>query len=160
MLFDLPGVKPGSDIETLFKAVGFVVVQWGYAEQSLDLMVAAIFRCFEGNSLLKRRPQNLELKIDFLRECFAQLPELALFKVESDEFLARFSVAGKKRNDLVHGAIAKLSAELKRDEPFFIVTVCFPALIRSASTLSSVGNGPIPNKPFSDCKTTLMFLGI
>lgn len=38
MSFDLPGVKSGSDIETLFKTVGFVVVQWGYAEQSLDLI--------------------------------------------------------------------------------------------------------------------------
>ena len=111
MMFDLPGVKPGSDLETLFKAIGFVVVQWGYAEQSLDLMVAVIFHRFKGNALLKRRPQNLEPKVDFLRKCFAQLPELARFKAESDALLTRFSVAGKKRNDLVHGAIANLSAE-------------------------------------------------
>lgn len=44
MPFDLPGVKLGSDIESLFKAVGFVVVQWDHAEQCLDLMVAAIFQ--------------------------------------------------------------------------------------------------------------------
>jgi len=49
MAFDLPGVKPGSDIETLFKAVGFVVIQWGFAEQSLDLMVATIFHSFDGH---------------------------------------------------------------------------------------------------------------
>jgi hypothetical protein len=34
-LFDLPGVKPGSDLEALFKAIGFVVVQWGLAEDLL-----------------------------------------------------------------------------------------------------------------------------
>ena len=45
MPLDLPGVKPGSDLETLFKAVGFVVVQWASAEQSLDTLVAAIFHC-------------------------------------------------------------------------------------------------------------------
>src|SRR5450830_1964181 len=33
------------------------------------------------------------------------------------------------------------SAELKNDEPSMVVTVCLPALIRSASTLSSVGRG-------------------
>lgn len=111
MNFDLPGVKPGSDIDTLFKAVGFVVVQWGFAEQSLDLMVANIFHSFDGHPLLKRRPTNLEKKVEFLRECFAKIPELGHFKAESDALLTRFSVAGKKRNDLVHGAIADLSAE-------------------------------------------------
>ncbi len=59
MSFNLPGVKPGSDIETLYKAVGYVVVQWGFAEQSLDLMIANIFYSFDGHHLLKRRPQNL-----------------------------------------------------------------------------------------------------
>src|SRR5690606_9539409 len=34
------------------------------------------------------------------------------------------------------------------------VTVCLPALIRSASSSSSVGNGPIPSSPFSDCSHT------
>jgi hypothetical protein len=111
MSFDLPGVKPGSAIETLFKAVGFVVVQWGFAEQALDLMVASIFHSFDGHPLLKRRPTNLEKKVEFLRECFTKLPALEQFSAESDTLLTRFSVAGKKRNDLLHGAIATLSAE-------------------------------------------------
>ena len=63
MSFDLPGVKPGSDIETLFKAVGFVVVQWGMDEQHLDLIVAVIFHRFGGHPLLNRRPTNLSQKI-------------------------------------------------------------------------------------------------
>lgn len=113
MSFDLPGVKPGSDIETLFKAVGFVVIQWGLAEQSLDLIVANIFHFFGGHPslLLKTRPRNLEPKVKFLRECFAELPELAQFRAESETLLPRFVAAGKKRNDLVHGAIATLSIE-------------------------------------------------
>lgn len=109
MVFDLPRVEPNSDIETLFKAVGFVVVQWGFAEQSLDLMVANIFHSFNGHSLLKRRPQNLEPKIDFIRDCFSEIPELKSFLAEGDTLLTRFSVAGKKRNDLVHSAIASPS---------------------------------------------------
>jgi hypothetical protein len=111
MSFDLPGVKPGSDIETLFKAIGFVVVQWGFAEQSLDLMVANIFHSFDGHHLLKRRPQHLEPKLKFLEECFAEIPELARFHPESKALLPRFAVAGKKRNELVHGAISDISIE-------------------------------------------------
>ena len=111
MSFDLPGVKPGSDIETLFKAVGFVVVQWGFAEQSLDLMVASIFHSFDGHPLLKRRPQHLEPKLEFLEHCFAEIPALAQFRAESVALLPRFSAAGKKRNELVHGAISEISIE-------------------------------------------------
>ena len=84
MPFDLPGVKPGSDIETLFKAVGFVVVQWGFAEQSLDLLVANIFNFFSEHPSLKRRPTNLEPKIEFLRGCFATIPALEQFRTESE----------------------------------------------------------------------------
>ena len=112
MPFELPGVEPGSDIETLFKAVGFVVIQWGTAEQVLDLMVAIIFNSFDGHPLLKEgRPQNLKPKLTFLRKCFAQIPELTQFKAESDALLERFSAVGEKRNDLVHGAIERTSEE-------------------------------------------------
>lgn len=111
MSFDLPGVEPNSDIEKLFKAVGFVVVQWGMDEQHLDLIVAAIFHRFGGHPLLKRRPTNLTQKIELLRQCFAEFTELGLFQAECDALLIRFSDAGKKRNDIVHGAIADFSAE-------------------------------------------------
>lgn len=111
MSFDLPGVKSGSDIETLFKAVGFVVVQWGVAEQSLDLMAANIFHSFDGHPLLKRRPQPLEQKIEFLEKCFSEIPELEQFRAESVLLLQRFAAAGKRRNDLVHGAISEIKIE-------------------------------------------------
>ena len=111
MSFDLPGVKPGSDFETLFKAVGFVVVQWGFAEQSLDLTVASIFHFYHGHPLIKRRPSLLKSKLDFLSQCFAELPNLQQFQEEGVPLLSRFAVAGKKRNDLVHGAIATPSAQ-------------------------------------------------
>lgn len=50
--------------------------------------------------------------------------------------------------------IAKLSWLPKMLEPGSVVTVCLPALIRSASTWSSVGNGPMPSMPFSLCSQT------
>ncbi|MBK5283721.1 MAG: hypothetical protein JJE16_16750 [Nitrospiraceae bacterium] len=111
MAFDLPGVEQGSDLETLFKAVGFVVVQWGFAEQSLDLTVAIIFHSYNGHPLVKRRPSMLRPKLDFLSRCFAELPKLKEFQEESVPLLARFAVAGKKRHDLIHGAIGTTSAQ-------------------------------------------------
>ena len=56
--------------------------------------------------------------------------------------------------------IAKLSSLEKKAAPGSAVTVCFPALIRSGSTSSLVGNGPSPRIPFSDCKCTVMPAGM
>lgn len=111
MSFDLPGVEQNSDIEKLFKAVGFVVIQWGMDEQHLDLLVAAIFHRFGGHPLLNRRPTNLTQKIELLRQCCAEITELGPFQTECNTLLTRFADAGKKRNDIVHGAIADFSAE-------------------------------------------------
>ena len=41
-----------------------------------------------------------------------------------------------------------------------VVIVCFPALIKSASSSPSKGKGPIPNNPFSDCNSTFMPFGM
>ena len=56
--------------------------------------------------------------------------------------------------------IAKDSADEKYDAPARAVTVCLPALIKSASTASSFGNGPIPSSPFSDCNHTSIPAGM
>jgi len=55
--------------------------------------------------------------------------------------------------------MAKDSADEKKLAPVRAVTVCFPALIRSASTSLSRGKGPIPSSPFSDCSHTSIAAG-
>lgn len=45
--------------------------------------------------------------------------------------------------------MAKLSSEEKNEAPGVVVTVCFPALIRSGSCLPGNGKGPRPSTPFS-----------
>jgi hypothetical protein len=56
--------------------------------------------------------------------------------------------------------MAKDSALEKKAAPLRAVTVCLPALIRSASTVSAVGNSSMPKRPFSDWSQTLIFSGI
>jgi len=111
MAFDLPGVKPNSDEETLFKAVGFVVVQWGCAEQTLDMMVSIIFPIVKGKIQKKKQPVFLTEKTEFIRNNLNCHPVLQQFSSEIIPLLIRFEVAGRKRNDLVHGAITSLSSE-------------------------------------------------
>jgi len=83
MAFDISGVEPGSDIETLFRTVGFVVVQWGCAEQTLDMIVSMIYHRYNTHSLPKKRPSFLTHKTKFLRKCFNEYPEIQLFSTTS-----------------------------------------------------------------------------
>ena len=50
--------------------------------------------------------------------------------------------------------MANDSAESNMLAPGSAVTVCLPALMRRASISSSVGKGPIPSRPFSECSVT------
>lgn len=74
-------------------------------------MVASIFHSFDGHPLLKHRPPHLVPKLKFLEQCFAEIPDLAQFRAESVTLFPRFAAAGKKRNELVHGAISEISIE-------------------------------------------------
>lgn len=91
--------------------MGFIAVQWGFPEQALDLLVASIFHAHPGNPLMKSRPRNLEPKVKFLTKCFSELPALGQFATEANPLLERFLSVGKKRNDLMHGAVACLEIE-------------------------------------------------
>jgi hypothetical protein len=45
--------------------------------------------------------------------------------------------------------------ELMIEPPLLMVTVSFPALIRSGSSFPTSGYSPIPKSPFSEWKKTL-----
>jgi hypothetical protein len=99
------------DMDALFRAIGFIVVQWGQAEQSLDLLVAALFQECGGKRLAKknRMPFMLAPKLEFVRDCVTQLPKLASFREEGIALVSSFENLSEKRHDLIHGAVSSLS---------------------------------------------------
>lgn len=109
-------VSPGGtfhdddSLDALFTAVGFVVVQWGQAEQSLELATAILYQNLGGKPLAKRLPKMLETKLDFVSKCLAKLPALKHLLAEGDALVADFRRLSVKRHDLIHGAIASVSA--------------------------------------------------
>ena len=107
MNIDLPGVKPGSTFESLCKSIGFVVVQWGHCEQSLELLVNTLFLQYGGNGLPKRKkmPKQLGEKVAFVKECARGIPSLSLFRAELESLATSFESLTQKRHDLVHGAL-------------------------------------------------------
>ncbi|MDB5531750.1 MAG: hypothetical protein JWO28_65 [Hyphomicrobiales bacterium] len=99
------------ELDALFKAVGFVVVQWGQAEQSLDLATAILYQNLGGKQCAKRLPKMLETKLAFLIECLSQLPTLALLRAEGEALASNFRKLSNERHDLIHGAVATVSAK-------------------------------------------------
>ena len=108
-------VSPGGttydddELDALFKAVGFVVVQWGQAEQSLDLATGVLYQNLGGKPLAKRLPKMLETKLEFIEKCLAKLPTLTHLRAEGTGLIADFRSLSATRHDLIHGAIASVS---------------------------------------------------
>jgi len=98
------------ELDALFKAVGFVVVQWGQAEQSLDLATGVLYQNLGGKALAKRLPKMLDTKLEFIAKCLAKLPTLAHLRADGENLVADFRSLIATRHDLIHGAIASVSA--------------------------------------------------
>ena len=109
-------VSPGGtyydndELDSLFKAVGFVVVQWGQAEQALDLATAILYQNLGGKACSKRLPKMLQPKLEFLSKCLSKIPVLDSLRGEGEALIANFHKLSDKRHDLIHGAIASVSA--------------------------------------------------
>ena len=111
-MFQLPGVKQGSDLESLFIAVGFIIIQWGQAEQALDLIVSSLSHAYPGKKA-KRLPVMLETKIDFLRKRIPTTPELSPSAKDLEALLVEFESLAPKRHAIVHGAITDIAPTSK-----------------------------------------------
>jgi len=151
MSFDLPGVEQGSDIETLFKAIGLIVVQWGYAEQSLDLMVAAIYGTTDTTKLPLKRPMFLNAKTKFLRERLASIAELKYLQKDGNMILSQFDVFSKTRNDFIHGAISSLTP--------LDGTFIFSKIDISNKDGHSLRDIPLSVQDWKELRTELLHLG-
>lgn len=92
----------------LYSQVGFIVIQWGHCEQSLELLVSTLFREYGGNKLPRRRrmPKQLSEKIAFVKECAQHIPSLAPFRAEIEALAGDFDSLTQTRHDLVHGALS------------------------------------------------------
>jgi hypothetical protein len=107
MRVNITGVKHDGTYESLLRTIGFVVVQWGHCEQSLELLVNTLFNECGGNNLAgrKRMPRPISEKIAFLQECGAQIASLASFRIELESLAEDFKKVSQIRHGLVHGAL-------------------------------------------------------
>jgi len=97
------------ELNPLFSAVGAIVVQWGQAEQTLDMIVAMIYHSYGGKAVGKRIPQPLNQKLKFVRKCAETINELRSHRQHIEKLAFDFEQLSSRRHELVHGAVASFN---------------------------------------------------
>jgi hypothetical protein len=93
------------DFDELARCVGYFVLLWANAEQWLEMCVAVIYRGLGGDVCMKKMPQALSRKLEFMEDCFARLPGLAHRRGHARRVVAGFRKLSSIRHELIHGAI-------------------------------------------------------
>jgi hypothetical protein len=99
------------DFQDLCACIGFVVVTWAFAEQSLDRIVSVIYDQCGGSTITKNTPWSLKPKIDFLRQAFKQFVALQPYAEQGNEILDSLSALSQQRHNLVHGVVTRINLE-------------------------------------------------
>lgn len=101
--------QDNENLDNIAKMFGLVMINWGGAEQSFDMLIAILWQLFpETHSYSKKKkiPVMLTAKINFARGAFANIQELKSFEIRAEVVIAEFDRLSTTRNDLTHGAIA------------------------------------------------------
>jgi hypothetical protein len=99
------------DFQALCACIGFVMVNWALAEQSLDMIVSVIYDQCGGSTITKDKPWALKAKIDFLRKAFKQFVALQPYAEQGNKILNSLIALSEKRHNLVHGVVTGINLE-------------------------------------------------
>jgi hypothetical protein len=98
------------DFRSLCASIGFVVVNWALAEQSLDFTVETIYTQCAGHTIEKQLPRAFQRKVEFLRKAFRTSAALHVYVEDGNNLLDRMVLLSKKRHDLVHGVVVSIES--------------------------------------------------
>jgi len=101
-------VKPGSSYESLLLTLGFIVVQWGHCEQTLEIFVNTIIDDYSVVASLKRKraPRQITDKLKFLTDSAYQIEALSEFRSDLAAVVTNFESLKQVRHNLIHGGLA------------------------------------------------------
>jgi len=137
----------------LYSQVGFIVINWGHCEQSLELLINTLHRQFGGDKLPKRKkmPRQLSSKLDFVKECTLSISALSPHKDELDKLVHDFKAIKEIRHGLIHGAVT--------DDPVINGVFTFIRL-QAEPDIHEVKPFQYDLKDFQKLSKTLVLLGV
>jgi len=98
------------DFSALCTSIGFVVVNWALAEQSLDFTVETIYSKCAGNTFEKQIPRSSQRKVKFLRKAFRTSVALQVYAEAGYKLLDRMEPLAQQRHDWVHGVVVSIES--------------------------------------------------
>jgi len=98
------------EFRSLCAAIGFVVVNWALAEQSLDFMVETIYNKCAGNTIEEQLPHSFQRKVKFLRKAFRTRVALQIYAEDGNKLLNCMVPLAQQRHDLVHGVVVSIES--------------------------------------------------
>jgi hypothetical protein len=100
------------DLDNLARMVGLLVIQWGSAEQTLELTVSALFNSGTGPKIKSGKvPQPLTAKLDYLSRCAERMVALMPIRSSIAKLIEDFKLLSDLRHSLIHGAASSINHE-------------------------------------------------
>jgi hypothetical protein len=89
----------------LYHAIGVIVTQWSFVEQSLDSCVALIYHAPGGDKLDDQIPASTLRKTDLIKRGLKKLPHLAPYRDDGLALIQRVMDTKDQRHQLVHSVL-------------------------------------------------------
>ncbi|RWB60447.1 hypothetical protein [Mesorhizobium sp.] len=100
MIKDIP-----EDKRNTFAAIGLLTVCWASAEYALDFIIRCVHERYGGSQIREAPPVSFKGKPPYLREAFANHPDLAGYLPQLNEFLEEAWQIAEQRHWCIHGSI-------------------------------------------------------
>ena len=99
-----------TDLDELYRIVGYTVITWAMIEADLDKSIAVIHHCCGGKTISAALPRTLKGKIRYMRKALRQLSLLAPVKERGLDLMQQISDKKQQRHDLVHSVLTSAQA--------------------------------------------------
>ena len=97
---------PGEILESLYPAIGALILNWALLESVIEKWVAVIYHEANGIVIRRKLPRMWGQKVKFIRQCFDELPVLSPWKDWGLSYLDRAEALVTVRHTVTHGALA------------------------------------------------------
>jgi hypothetical protein len=96
---------PSYGLTKLYEAIGLIVTQWSFIEQSLDTCVALIYHSPGGRAMDTQLPASTLRKATLIKKGLKNLPHLSIHSVAGHALIQRVMDTKDDRHHLVHSVL-------------------------------------------------------
>jgi hypothetical protein len=100
---------PMDELQSLYSAIGYVMVKWSFIDQALDSATNTIYRRCGGHELRKQMPKFLTEKTAFIAKAAAELPQLSRFKTAANKVTGTAARIKDYREDFAHSTLTSVA---------------------------------------------------